>query len=76
SGFRRQKSQTHLRWKPLPVIWGPAVSGVYPARTLSPGRISGFTCAASTWWGNLLLWKPVAGPAMMQKGIWGCFGKK
>ncbi|EHU88265.1 host specificity J domain protein [Escherichia coli DEC3F] len=73
--FGDKKSQIHLRWKPLPVIWGPAVSGVYPARTLSPGRISGFTCAASTWWGNLLLWKPVAGPAMMQKGIWGCFGK-
>ncbi|EHW08289.1 host specificity protein [Escherichia coli DEC8A] len=55
---------------------GPAVSGVYPARTLSPGRISGFTCAASTWWGNLRLWKSAGSPAMMVKGIWNFSGKK
>lgn len=37
---------------------------------LSRGRISGFTCEASTWWENLLLWKPAGSPAMMVKGIW------
>ncbi len=28
---------------------------------IKPGRISGFTCAASIWWASLRLWKPAAG---------------
>ncbi|TJB98684.1 host specificity protein J, partial [Escherichia coli] len=40
------------------------------ARTSGRGRISGFMCAASTWWGNLRLWRPAGRPAMMVKGIW------
>ncbi len=43
---------------------------------IKPGRISGFMCAASTWWVNLLLWKPVDGRAMMLRAIWNFSGKR
>ncbi len=33
-------------------------------------------CAASTWWVNLLLWKPVDGRAMMLQAIWNFFREK
>ncbi|HAJ2024092.1 TPA: host specificity protein J, partial [Escherichia coli] len=67
---RKNASRTRHRWKNLPVIWGPAVSGLSRAIGLSRGWISGFMCAVSTWWASLHLWKPAGRPAMMQKGIW------
>ncbi len=73
--FSENASRTRHRWKNLPVIWGAAVSGLSREAGLSRGRISGFTCAASTWWGNLRLWKSAGSPAMMVKGIWNFPGK-